>query len=269
MKQWQACSIGLLAFALLAGCSTSPSAQRALEQARVDFEAASKDPNVRRSAGKNLQRAEESLARAASFSHYWGSGEDVVHYAYLSRRYSAIAREESELRQASELATRLELERSRLQLALHEAKLLDAEPDGEWLAGQLISLTSGEAGRGLVVTLADVLFDSWQADLKPEATRNVLQVAAFLRLNEERTVRVEGYNDNHGDVQANIELSRARAQSVRDMLVDLGIAPQRIQVAGYGSAHPVAENASAKGRARNRRVEIVFSDEQGVLPAER
>ncbi|MNO10135.1 putative lipoprotein YiaD precursor [compost metagenome] len=50
-----------------------------------------------------------------------------------------------------------------------------------------------------------------------------------------------------------------------DALVDLGIDAKRIQVQGYGEAHPVAENASNRGRAQNRRVEIVFSNDKGVL----
>ena len=58
-------------------------------------------------------------------------------------------------------------------------------------------------------------------------------------------------------------------QRRRDLLVDLGVDAKRIQVVGYGVDFPVAENASARGRAQNRRVEIVFSDERGQLGAER
>lgn len=66
-------------------------------------------------------RAGESLARADRLSSYWGSGEDVQHYAYLSQRYSAIAREHSNQVLNEERATKLELERQRLQLALRES----------------------------------------------------------------------------------------------------------------------------------------------------
>ena len=66
-------------------------------------------------------------------------------------------------------------------------------------------------------------------------------------------------------------LSRRRrgAESTADLLVDLGVDAKRIEVVGYGVDFPVAENASARGRAQNRRVEIVFSDERGQLGAER
>ena len=82
-------------------------------------------------------------------------------------------------------------------------------------------------------------------------------------------IRDRGYTDNTGDAAENLELSRARAQAVADLLVDLGVDAKRIQVVGYGVDFPVAENASARGRAQNRRVEIVFSDERGQLGAER
>ena len=54
-----------------------------------------------------------------------------------------------------------------------------------------------------------------------------------------------------------------------DALIDLGVDAKRIEVQGFGESFPVAENASAKGRAQNRRVEILFSDEQGRLGAKR
>ena len=63
----------------------------------------------------------------------------------------------------------------------------------------------------------------------------------------------------------NLKLSRDRAQAVADMLVDLGIDEKRLQVEGYGDQYPIEANASERGRAQNRRVEIVFSDDKGKL----
>ncbi|SEJ15816.1 Outer membrane protein OmpA [Azotobacter beijerinckii] len=260
----------LLALALLGGCATtSPEARRVLDEAQAELLAIRTEPAVRLSAAKDLERAEESLERAERFSSYLGSEEDVLHYAYLSRRYSQIAREHGAQRQAAERVAQLEKERERLQLALSEARLITAEQQGEWLEEQLLGQATTETERGLVMTLGDVLFDTGRAELRASATRTVLQVAKFLRLNQRRVVRIEGYTDSQGDAALNLELSRGRARSVRDMLVDLGVDGKRIQVAGYGEAYPVAENASNQGRARNRRVEIVFSDEEGTLGAER
>jgi outer membrane protein OmpA-like peptidoglycan-associated protein len=168
-----------------------------------------------------------------------------------------------------ERAAKLELERQRLQLALREVKLLSVQEQSDWLEEQMVSLTTSEDERGLVMTLGDVLFDAGHADLKASANRTVLRLVQFLQLNPRRIVRIEGYTDSRGDAQENLELSRARAQAVADVLVDLGIDAKRIEVQGHGESFPVTENASAKGRAQNRRVEIVFSDEQGRLGSSR
>jgi hypothetical protein len=64
----------------------------------------------------------------------------VVHYAYLSQRYSAIAREHTEQALNEERGTKLELERQRLQLALRESKLLSVQQQGKWLEEQIASL---------------------------------------------------------------------------------------------------------------------------------
>ena len=110
-----------------------------------------------------------------------------------------------------------------------------------------------------------MLFDTGSADLKISASRTVLKLVQFLQLNPRRVVRIEGYTDSSGVREENLALSRDRAQAVADVLSDLGIDAKRMEVVGYGEAFPVAENASSHGRAQNRRVEIVFSDEKGKL----
>ncbi|MCY1396603.1 putative lipoprotein YiaD precursor [compost metagenome] len=254
---------------LLTGCATSQPAEQALEQARSAFQAVKEDSNVLRSAPKDVIRAGESLARAERLSSYWGSEDDVLQYAYLSQRYSEIAREHSELGLNQERLAKQQLERERLQLAMREARLLSVQQQSKWLEEQMVSLATNETERGLVLTLGDVLFDSGEADLKPAANRTVLKLVQFLQLNPRRVIRIEGYTDSAGDAQENLRLSRDRAQSVADVLGDLGIDARRIQVQGYGEKYPVADNASSLGRAQNRRVEIVFSDEKGQLGAVR
>ncbi|CAM2862346.1 Outer membrane protein OmpA [Pseudomonas gessardii] len=259
----------LLSSLMLAGCASHPNSDTALQQAGSDFQKVKEDSNVLRIAPKDVIRAGESLARADRLSTYWGSGGDVVHYAYLSQRYSAIAREHTQLVLNEERAAKLELERQRLQLALREAKLLSVQQQGKWLEEQIASLTTTQTDRGLVMTLGDVLFDTGQAELKNSANRTVLKIVQFLQLNPKRVVRIEGYTDSTGGEQENLKLSRDRAQAVADVLIDLGIDDKRIQVEGYGDQYPVEVNASERGRAQNRRVEIVFSDDKGQLGAAR
>ncbi len=262
------CAVVVLGCAGLVGCA-SQNSESALQQASSSFQAVKEDSNVLRNAPKDVIRAGESLARADRLSNYWGSGTDVRHYAYLSQRYSEIAREHSNQAVNQERLAKLELERQRLQLALREAKLLSVQQQGKWLEEQIVSLATTETDRGLVMTLGDVLFDTGEADLKSSANRTVLKLVQFLQLNPRRVVRIEGYTDSTGARPDNLQLSRARAQAVADVLVDLGIDEKRIQVEGYGDQYPVEVNASERGRAKNRRVEIVFSDEKGQLGAAR
>ncbi len=264
------CGVLALMGLTLAGCAGFGDKQQAeLEAARTSFQSVKEDPQVLRSAPKDVIRAGESLGRAERLADYWGSADDVAHYAYLSQRYSEIAREHAKLALDQERAARLELDRQRLQLALREAKLLSVQEQNAWLEEQIINLATAQTDRGLVMTLGDVLFDAGEARLKTSANRTVLKLVQFLQLNPRRTLRIEGYSDSSGKREENLELSRARAQTVADALIDLGVDAKRIEVQGFGESFPVAENASAKGRAQNRRVEILFSDEKGRLGATR
>jgi outer membrane protein OmpA-like peptidoglycan-associated protein len=259
----------LLGSAGLYGCAGRQDSDQALRQAGADFQKVKEDPDVLRSAPRDVIRAGELLSRADRLSGYLGSSTDVSHYAYLSSRYSAIAREHSHLLLNQEALAKQELERQRLQLALCEAKLASAQRQGQWLEDQIVALATTQTDRGLVLTLGDTLFDTGQAELKTSANRTVLKLVQFLQLNPARIVRIEGYTDSTGDKDENLQLSKDRAQAVADVLTDLGIAEKRIQVQGYGDDFAVAANTSERGRAMNRRVEIVFSDEKGYLGAAR
>src|SRR5690606_7592548 len=183
--------------------------------------------------------------------------------------YSAIAREHTQQALNRQRLQRLQGERERLQLSLREARLLSVQQHSQWLEDQVLSLQTEGGERGLVVSFADMAFDTGRAELKAVASRTLLQIVQLLHLNPARVVRVEGYSDSLGNKAMNMQLSQQRAQAVADALVDLGIRRERVEVVGYGEAYPLSENASARGRAQNRRVEVVFSDERGRLPPAR
>ena len=82
----------------------------------------------------------------------------------------------------------------------------------------------------------------------------VLNIAAILNAYPTVRLKIGGYTDNVGDPAANLRLSDARANTVMRELVSLGIAPERLTAEGYGEQHPIADNATAEGRARNRRI---------------
>ncbi|MCL2145223.1 MAG: OmpA family protein [Endomicrobia bacterium] len=122
--------------------------------------------------------------------------------------------------------------------------------------------------RGLVINLSSkVLFDVAKSDLKSEAEKALNEVAAILRVYSKNKVLIEGHTDSSGNKQKNMQLSLDRAQSVFDFFANTGIDKERMQVFGFGSDRPVADNATEKGKEQNRRVEIVILKEEEPEPA--
>lgn len=116
-----------------------------------------------------------------------------------------------------------------------------------------------EEERGLVITLSGgVLFQSAKATLLSSAKEKLNQVADALLTVRTRKLIVEGHTDSRGSASYNQGLSQRRADSVRDYLVQRGYPADLIQARGNGEGSPIADNASAEGRANNRRVEIVI-----------
>lgn len=109
--------------------------------------------------------------------------------------------------------------------------------------------------RGLVVSLRE-LFASGTARLN-KATR-VQPVAILAKAHPRFALRVEGHTDNRGPRSENQTLSTTRAQAVATVLRQAGVASKRITIEGRADAEPMAQNTSKRGRAINRRVEVVF-----------
>jgi outer membrane protein OmpA-like peptidoglycan-associated protein len=118
-----------------------------------------------------------------------------------------------------------------------------------------------EDARGIVITLSgSILFRTDQSTLLPIARVHLDRVAEALReVGEAQTIVIEGHTDSRASTTYNLELSRARAETVRAHLVSRGVPADRIEAIGQGESDPVASNASAEGRANNRRVEIIVS----------
>jgi outer membrane protein OmpA-like peptidoglycan-associated protein len=107
---------------------------------------------------------------------------------------------------------------------------------------------------------SDVSFDTGSAAIKPQLRSVLDPFAASLRDDPNARLNIIGHTDNTGSDAVNNPLSLERARSVRDYLVDRGVAGSRIEVAGRGEREPVADNSSETGRARNRRVEIYLRE---------
>lgn len=111
--------------------------------------------------------------------------------------------------------------------------------------------------RGEVFTLAGDAFASGQAQLSAAAAGSLKTLSVYLQAVPGAKARVEGFTDNQGNASANKALSQQRANAVRDALVAAGLPAGRVQAVGRGVEQPVADNATAAGRAKNRRVEVV------------
>ena len=126
----------------------------------------------------------------------------------------------------------------------------------------------------LTVNILDrVMFDSGEADLKPDGQTVMLKIAAFLAQHPELKIHVIGHTDNvpiRGNARlrfpTNWELSTARAvAAVRFLTERAGVDPRRLGAVGYGEYRPVADNSTPEGRARNRRIAItILPDELAV-----
>jgi len=132
-------------------------------------------------------------------------------------------------------------------------------------------VTISELQGKLTVNILDrVLFASGEAELKPEGENVLGQLASVLTQHTNRQVYVIGHTDNvpirasvFSRYSSNWELSTARATSALRYLVEkAGVAPTRMAAVGYGEFHPIADNTSAEGRAKNRRIAIVIVPEQ-------
>ncbi len=168
-----------------------------------------------------------------------------------------------------DLARQLEAE-----LLAREARLAEIQGTYDELVGKLEDeIRRGEVkiselnGKLTVNVVDNILFDSGRAVIKPAGIKLLQQIGDVLKSTIDKNVQVEGHTDNvpiRGALAnvypSNWELSTARATTVLHFLQDkIGIRGERLSAVGYGEYQPVASNATAEGRAQNRRIQIVLS----------
>lgn len=103
-----------------------------------------------------------------------------------------------------------------------------------------------------------IYFDTGKAVLKPESNATLTEISKLLAANAPLKLHVAGHTDNVGTMDANMLLSKQRADAVVAALVSqFHVAPARLLSAGVGPLSPVASNKSEDGRAMNRRLELV------------
>jgi outer membrane protein OmpA-like peptidoglycan-associated protein len=187
--------------------------------------------------------------------------------AVASQRDAAVSQREAQTAQRSAEAAQRDAQAAQRQAGASQLQAGEAERRADQLAQQLKDMDARQTDRGMVVTIGDVLFDTDQAEIRAGGRRSMDKLVAFLQAHPARRAMVEGFTDSTGAADHNLALSARRADAVRAALVGAGVNATRISTQGFGEAFPVAGNADAGGRQMNRRVEIVLSDDSGVIPA--
>ena len=167
-------------------------------------------------------------------------------------RQAELAAAKEDVLKAKEEAARADAERTRKDAADLRAQLL----------AQLNSvLQTVDTPRGLVVTMADILFASGKYELSQDANLKLARLSGVILAHPGLKLRIEGYTDSTGSEDFNLKLSGQRANTVQTFLVQQGLKQDDVTSAGKGQANPVSGNDTAAGRQQNRRVEIIVSGE--------
>jgi outer membrane protein OmpA-like peptidoglycan-associated protein len=140
------------------------------------------------------------------------------------------------------------------------------EADKQELRARLLEnfnrvLPTTDTDRGLVVNMANVLFDVGKSDLQPEGREDLAKLSGIIINYPKLRLTVEGHTDNTGTAELNQTLSEQRANTVREYLVKQGLDANSLSAQGLGENNPVADNSTPEGRDKNRRVEIIVSGE--------
>ena len=150
----------------------------------------------------------------------------------------------------------VDVQSAKLNAAREKAAAL-ARQEAELMAGGKLP-PSRQSNRGEVFTLSGEAFASGKASLTGSAAGSLRALATYIAAAPTGAIVIEGHTDSQGKAEANRKLSQQRAEAVKDALVAGGVPAASIKASGRGSAQPVADNKTAGGRAKNRRVEITI-----------
>ena len=189
----------------------------------------------------------QSMLQAEESDRLRAQGEENAQAAEAARAQAA---------QSQKLA---DAQAKEADLARKEAQL--AELAAADLRGRLQNMRATRGAQGMQMTLDDIAFAPGRAALRPEAKASLGKLVAFVNRDPSRPIRIEGHTDSRGNANSNQLLSQKRADSVRDALIAAGVAANRLTSIGMGEDHPVADNDTEEGRAKNRRVDVIVEDQ--------
>jgi OmpA-OmpF porin, OOP family len=267
--------------ALLLGCASTPKHIDELETARAVVPQVESSPRAG-VAASNIAEARKSLDVANRLAEKGGNIEDIRYHAAIAARNAEIAnekiltaqaRDELDKGTAERQAVLIQAREREAQLAQQNAQAAqqnaaNAQSHAQSLEQELAQMRAKKTDRGMVLTLGDVLFDTGKSTLKPGAFATIERLANVLKEDQNRKVTIEGHTDSVGSDEFNQQLSEARANAVRTALVERGVSDSQISAVGKGESFPVATNDNAAGRQQNRRVELVFNDNNSQVASD-
>ena len=249
-------------------------------------------PEIFSKAEGSLKLAENSLASKADRNATSSIARQTVQFCE-DARYLAVQRQEEEriTKERDEAAAKAKAEaeakaaveaaeaqrqadaaaaeakrKADAEIAAKEQAVQAAQREKQQLRARLLEqfnrvLPTTDTPRGLVVNMGDVLFDTGKSDLRAGAREALAKLTGIVLNYPSLRLSIEGHTDNTGSAELNQALSEKRADVVRDYLIVQGLDPGPLSAKGFGMTAPVADNNTAEGRQKNRRVEIIVSGE--------
>jgi outer membrane protein OmpA-like peptidoglycan-associated protein len=215
-----------------------------------------------------VRREHDAKANADLESQRRMAAENATSDAQADAQKSAEAQAAAERARAAaeqqQQAAEADSDRDRAAAASSNQQLQQAVLDREQLRARLLAqlnaiLVTRDTARGLVVNMSDVLFDSGQFTLRPQAREKLAKISGIILAYPSLKLAIEGNTDSVGSEAFNQTLSEQRAQSVRSFLTQEGVPESSTSARGFGKGQPIASNDTAEGRQQNRRVELVVS----------
>ena len=242
----------------LAMVACSPGMNMSLQRAQADYQQAANDASIKADASSDLYAAEKLLQQAETVWRNDSDDEETDHLAYLASRKVDLARATASQAESERLFNELSAKKNQIRLSARDAELARRN-------AEIAQLKAKKVPEGILVTLGDVLFDTARASLKAGSLSKMYPVIQYLKEHADTQVKIEGHTDSQGSSEYNAQLSRMRAESVKDFLVSNGISQDRITAQGMGEDYPIATNDTAAGRQQNRRVEMTITDSPGSV----
>jgi outer membrane protein OmpA-like peptidoglycan-associated protein len=183
-----------------------------------------------------------------------------------NRAAAASADQQAQQARTAQASAEADSDRNRAAAASSDLQAAQAIHEREELRAKLLAqfnliLETRDTARGLVVNMSDVLFDSGQFTLRPQAREKLAKISGIVLAYPTLLLAVEGNTDSVGTEEFNQTLSEKRAETVRSYLTKEGVPEASTTAAGFGKTRPIASNDTADGRQQNRRVELIVSGE--------